>query len=284
MFNLPDVRDTIEILLETEIRFSKQLHGGDINNTFFIKTDSDDYVVKINSAQNYPGMFEAEKIGLKTLESTNTIRVPKSSFTGQGGGASFLIMEYIPQGRKAPYFWEIFGQQLAQLHHNSRETFGFSSDNYIGSLKQHNDRFISIQEFYITQRIDPQIRLAKTNGYEFKNSDSFYKELENLIPHEKPALVHGDLWNGNYLIDPEGKPCLIDPAICYMHRETDIAMMHLFGGFEAHLFESYQEIYPLEKGWQKRLDIWQLYYLLVHLNLFGSSYYSSVLHILNKYA
>lgn len=283
MHDLRSVKESLETFLNTNIRSYEQLHGGDINTTYLIHTSSSQLVVKLNSASAFPGMFKAEAKGLKAIEKTCSFRTPGILLTGKQEAISFLLMEYIPPGKKTDVFWKTFGKRLALLHSCTNNTYGFETGNYIGSLPQYNTPQDSIVEFYITQRIEPQIRLADKNGYTFKKISEFYRNLDQLIPEEKPALIHGDLWNGNYLTDNQGNPCLIDPAVSYMHREADIAMMTLFGGFDSLLLDTYNEVFPLEPLWEERLDIWQLYYLLVHLNLFGSGYFRSVKNIIEKY-
>jgi hypothetical protein len=125
--------------------------------------------------------------------------------------------------------------------------------------------------------------MAAENGYDFRNLDSFYQKVAQLIPEEKPALIHGDLWSGNYLVNANNKPCLIDPAVAYGPREMDLAMMQLFGGFDNRLLSVYNEAFPLEKDWKARIKLWQLYYILGHVNLFGGHYYTSAKDIISRY-
>lgn len=274
----------IEANLNLKIFGSTRLSGGDINEVFLIETNNYRLVVKINSASAFPGMFEAEKEGLNVLRKTNAIKVPEVFLTGNYNDISYLILEYFPPGPKKENFWEDFGEKMALLHQNTNKKFGFNNSNYIGSLPQSNEWCAPATEFYVSQRLDPQFKLASANSYSFKNLNIFYKKLEEIIPKENASLIHGDLWSGNYIVNNHGHACLIDPSVSYGHREMDIAMMHLFGSFNEVLFNVYNEIFPLKDEWQSRLDIWQLYYLLVHLNLFGSSYYGSVENILKKYS
>lgn len=273
----------LEAKLNLKIFNSTPLSGGDINDVFLTETDNGRLVVKINSATAFPGMFEAEKEGLKTLRNTNTITIPQVFLAGSYNNIAYLVLEYIPLGIEKENFWEDFGKKIAVLHQNTNENFGFNNSNYIGCLPQPNKWCTSASEFYVTQRLDPQFKMASVNGYSFKGLNPFYKKLEEIIPKESASLIHGDLWSGNFIVNNHGQACLIDPSASYSHREMDIAMMHLFGGFSEVLFNIYNEIFPLQGDWKKRLDIWQLYYLLVHLNLFGSSYYGSVDKILKKY-
>ncbi|MFD1095017.1 fructosamine kinase family protein [Salegentibacter chungangensis] len=260
------------------------LSGGDINNVFLVDTEaSGKRVIKINLAEKYPGMFEAEKEGLQALAAPKVIDVPEAIATGQVDEESYLLLEYKAPGRETQDFWEKFGAQMAALHKNTSDTFGFGIDNYIGSLPQYNTKCSSASEFYITQRLEPQFKMARDSKYELGNIRAFLNKVPKLIPEEPPALIHGDLWNGNYLVNIDGLPCLIDPATAYAPREMDLAMMKLFGGFNDRLFNIYNEKFPLEEGFEDRIKLWQLYYLLVHLNLFGSGYLNSVTGIIKRY-
>ncbi|MDG3582399.1 fructosamine kinase family protein [Galbibacter pacificus] len=281
---IPDVLKTyIQDYLDSGTPVYTALSGGDINEVYKISIDTNNYVVKINSAEKFPEMFEKEAAGLNALRATNSIRIPKVMDYANVGDFLFIMMEYIETGRKKDVFWLDFGHKLAHLHKNPAPYFGFVCDNYIGSLHQQNNKQINAVDFYIEERIEPQIKLATEKGFSFKNIDSFYTNLKSLLPNEAPSLIHGDLWNGNYLVDKHGNPCLIDPAVCYAPREMDISMMHLFGGFDQMLFNAYNEIFPLQPNWEDRLELWQLYYLLVHLNIFGVGYYQSTERILRKY-
>ncbi|WP_103072380.1 fructosamine kinase family protein [Aquimarina sediminis] len=273
----------LEELLSESIVSSVPLSGGDINEVYLLQTHQRKLVVKLNSISKFPGMFEAEAKGLQILKKTTTFTVPEIILVGAFYDTAFLILEYIASDHKSDDFWSVFGKKLAMLHQNSSSIFGFEKDNYIGSLPQYNSTCDSAYEFYITQRLQPQFRLAKQNGFTFSDLDTFYQVIQNEIPEEKPSLIHGDLWSGNYMIDKNGFPCLIDPAVAYAPREMDIGMMHLFGGFDSTLFQVYNENFPLADNWKERLPIWQLYYLLVHLNLFGSSYYNRVKEIVESY-
>lgn len=263
----------------------KPLHGGDINEVFLVVTHQEKFVLKINQANQYPGMFEAEAKGLQLLKNTNTFKIPEVISFGKTESHTYLLLEYITPEKRSPKFDEKFGGLLAMLHQNTAPHFGLDHDNYIGSLPQENDgKHISSAIFYIEKRLMPQLKLAAIKGFIFQNLDTFYKNVQNEIPNEPQALIHGDLWNGNYLVNTSGNPCLIDPAVCFASREMDLAMMQLFGGFADKVFYTYNETFPLENNWKSRTDLWQLYYLLVHLNLFGSSYYNSVNTILKKYS
>ncbi|MCG9972275.1 fructosamine kinase family protein [Christiangramia crocea] len=263
---------------------SSPLSGGDINEVYLLEGQSEKFVVKINSAYRFPGMFEAEKSGLEKLAEPKIIDVPKAVAVGKAGERAYLILEYKSEGRKISSFWKSFGEQMAALHKTTSDNFGLEKDNFIGSLPQYNDKKARAAEFYISMRLHPQIKMAEEKGFQLNVSDNFYKTCEQLIPSERPSLIHGDLWNGNYLVNSDGLPCLIDPAVAFAPREMDLGMMKLFGGFDDQLFQIYNETFPLEPGWKKRIPLWQLYYLLVHLNIFGAGYRSQVTSIIKSFS
>ncbi|MEL6811417.1 MAG: fructosamine kinase family protein [Bacteroidota bacterium] len=260
------------------------LSGGDINRVFLLSSPSQKYVVKINHAKRFPGLFTAEAKGLSLLARSESFQIPKVIASGIIQDFSYLLLEHIEEGNPRPGFWEDFAQNLAALHQHTADEFGLDHDNYIGSLPQYNHRVARGDEFYITQRLEPQFKKAREQGYSFTNITSFYKVLSGILPNEPPALIHGDLWNGNYLVSSTHVATLIDPAVAYAPREMDLGMMQLFGGFPTEVFERYHEIFPLAKGWTERRPLWQLYYILVHLNLFGAGYYDQVQRILKQYS
>ncbi|GAA4277077.1 fructosamine kinase family protein [Aquimarina mytili] len=279
-----ELKEHFEKILQEEIIAVKPLSGGDINQVYQLITTVQSFAVKINSASRFPGMFRAESKGLQALWDSNTFVIPKVICFGELENSTFLILEYIDSKGKINNFWELFGRNLAMMHKKNQPYFGFEEDNYIGSLPQYNKSCDSASEFYITQRLEPQFRLAIQKGYSFSNLELFYTVVEDEIPVEKSSLLHGDLWSGNYMVTQNGMPCLIDPAVAYAPREMDIAMMHLFGGFDSTVFNSYTETFPLLENWKDRIPIWQLYYLLVHLNLFGGSYYQKVQNTMNTFS
>ncbi|MGM0932713.1 MAG: fructosamine kinase family protein [Bacteroidota bacterium] len=267
------------------IKTYSRLTGGDINDVFLLTSkEGKKSVVKLNDADKYPGMFEAEKAGLEQLARPGVIDIPEVLAVGNIENTAYLLLEYKASAPNAPDFVEKFGMQLAALHKTTSEEFGFSEDNYIGSLPQYNKPSKSAAKFYISQRLEPQLKMAKDQGYSLQITGDFFKNISEIIPEEPPALIHGDLWNGNYLVNEKGLPCLIDPATAYAPREMDLAMMKLFGGFEEEVFTVYNDYFPIVPGLEKRIPLWQLYYLLVHLNLFGTGYLASVSNIIKKYS
>ncbi|MFM7022258.1 MAG: fructosamine kinase family protein [Flavobacteriales bacterium] len=270
----------IEGKLNVKIGKAIPVSGGSINAAYCIITDKGKFFVKCNSASRYPGMFEKEAGGLRLLASSAAIALPEIVLEDE----SFLVLKWVEVGRRKSNFYEIFGRQLAEMHRFSSANFGLDHDNYIGSLQQKNDWKKSWTEFFITCRIEPLLESAKQHpsGIQ-KNLASLYKQLDNIFPVEKPALLHGDLWSGNYMVNETGNPLLIDPAVYFGHREMDIAMTTLFGRCDDAFYQSYHNAYPLHPGWEERIDICNLYPLLVHVNLFGRSYWSGVENILNRF-
>ncbi len=258
------------------------LSGGDINETYKVNTSNTAFVIKVNQANRFPKMFELEAKSLDKLASTNSFVIPEIIAFGNYQNHTYLILKYIESGQPQNAS-EIFAVDLAKLHQNQSKTFGLDFDNYIGRLSQINlPQKESALDFYVELRLKPQFKLAQQKGFEFKNLNNFYKNLKSIIPKEKASLIHGDLWAGNHLFTST-QACIFDPAIAYAPREMDLAMMKLFGGYNQNIFKIYNEIFPLESNWESRIPLWQLYYILVHLNLFGSSYYGQAQQIISKY-
>lgn len=229
-------------------------------------------------------MFSAEKEGLEALKSSNTFDVPEVYGSGEISGYSYLLLEYKKEAARKEHFWQKFAKDLAALHKQTAAEFGFNSSNYIGSLPQYNGRHTKAADFFISERLEPQITMASERGFSLGDLSSFFRNIFVIIPDEPPALLHGDLWSGNYITNNEGLPCLIDPAVSYGPREMDLAMMKLFGGFPEKVFSDYHQLFPVQKGFEERVPLWQLYYLLVHLNIFGSSYLPPVKQILKQFS
>ena len=262
--------------------------GGCINDAQVVATDLGRYFVKYNLSDRYPGMFEAEARGLEVLEKAGELKVPGVIAHGTAGRYAFLVLEYLDSGPRQKDFWEQFGRGLARLHRHTHEHFGLDHDNYIGSLPQSNHSCAHWKDFFITQRIGHQLSLAqrarKIDTSLEKKFESLFARLDAFFPQEPPALLHGDLWSGNYLPGPDGEAVIIDPAVYYGHRYMDLGMTRLFGGFSPEFYMAYQEEYPLESHWKEGLEIANLYPLMVHLNLFGRGYLGSVRQVLKKYS
>lgn len=277
---------------EESIANVRPLGGGCINEVHCITmSGGPEYLLKVN--RNVPAdFFRREAEGLEALRRAGSIRVPRPLSDGfcTESRSHYLLTEFVPTGRKGNDFFEVFGNQLAELHRRSTQPeYGFATDNYLGSTVQVNRRNESWIEFFAESRIGYQVRLANQNQLATPElnrlSDRFCDRLDSLLSDslERPALIHGDLWGGNFLVDPEGKPVLIDPAAHFAHREAELAMTQLFGGFSQEFYDAYHETWPLQDGWPDRLELYKLYHLLNHLNLFGTSYLSGCLAILRRY-
>lgn len=261
--------------------------GGSINSACRFSAGNRRFFIKYNDASRYPAMFEKEAAGLELLRKAGEIDVPEVIHVSEAGNHAYLLMSYIDSAAEEPDFWQHFGKQLAALHSHKAEQFGLDHSNYMGSLSQSNRFHHAWKDFFVQERLEPQIRLARENGEIGKTDvaafERFFKRLDELFPETQPSLVHGDLWSGNFMVNNRGKACLIDPAAYYGHPEVDIAMSTLFGGFSSQFYDAYCRHNPLEKGWRERLDYYNLYPLMVHVNLFGQNYLGSVRRIINKF-
>ncbi len=275
----------IEESISEKIISSSSLGGGCIANASLIKTEEGNkYFTK--SYGNNSHILRNEANGLKELAKPNAIRIPKVIVLDD----EFLILEYIEQGRKTSNFSSDFGRQYAQMHKYKSDKFGYFENNFIGSTPQINlpqsDNWV---EFFWQNRLLYQFNLAEQNHYIDNSFRGFFIKLESTFPsiiegtEEEPALLHGDLWGGNYMVDNTGSAVLIDPAVYYGHREADLAMTRMFGGFDSEFYRSYNEEYPLIEDWKYRIDIYMLYHVMNHLNLFGTGSYSQAVSIIKKY-
>ncbi len=261
------------------------IHGGDINEAFLVTGSDQDFFVKYHNGAYARDMFNKEKKGLELINKAVAGFAPESFAVINKGNHAVLLLEFIKSGNKSSCQSSL-AEKLAQLHRTSSNKYGLDHDNYIGRLVQYNMKSDSVIDFLMYSRFEPQIKMAVDTGLiasdEVPDVNRIMQIMTDLIPDEGPCLVHGDLWGGNYLCTSFGSGMIIDPAVAYSHREMDIAMSMLFGGFTNTFYNVYNDHFPLVKGWENRLDLFQLYYLLVHLNLFGMSYKGSVLRIMKK--
>lgn len=266
---------------------AQPISGGCINNAVKISCHAGNFFLKYNHAGLFPRMFEAEAYGLQLLAATNTVNVPKVIQNGIVEHISYLLLEYIEAGEVSANSMLNIGRQLAALHKHSNTFYGLERDNYIGSLPQSNQPTNNWNNFFIEQRLRPLLQKALAAGLlntsDENNFELLFSKIDNILPDEQPALLHGDLWSGNYLIHLNGMPYLIDPAVYYGNREMDIAMSLLFGGFSTSFYDGYEEVYPLQKGWKHRINLCNLYPLLVHVNLFEGSYVRQLRSCLQQY-
>ena len=275
-----------------EVARVNPVSGGCINQVVQIESRQNSYLLKWNH-RPLSGMFAAEAAGLHLLKTTKSIRVPEVLSIGENsGGINYILLEWIePEQQKVRLDQALLGSQLASLHRqlSPQGMFGLDHDNYIGSNRQFNGWKADWIEFFRDKRLQPQIEMAVQQGLVTGNRLTKLRYVANnlniWLSSEKtiPSLVHGDLWAGNIISGTQCEPVLIDPAVYFGDREVDLAFTELFGGFSVDFYKAYQETWPLEDSYPKRRDIYNLYHLLNHLNLFGSSYGYQIDSILERY-
>jgi fructosamine-3-kinase len=250
--------------------------GGCINAAYILQSDSISYFVKLNQLHLLP-MFKAEFVGLQELAQTKTVKVPQPILYGSTKSHAFIVLEKLSLLTTQNKSQQAMGRQLAHLHQIKYDRFGWSMGNTIGSTQQINTLSNDWLSFWAENRLGSQLSLAKGNGYGGKLIQSAEKLTKSLADffkdyHPHPSLLHGDLWSGNAAATDLGEAVIYDPACYYGDRETDIAMTELFGGFSTHFYSAYNEVYPLHKDYPIRKTLYNVYHILNHLNLFGSSY------------
>jgi fructosamine-3-kinase len=299
MISEEKIKARIEAKLGSKIKGFSSLSGGCISDAYKITmSDGSNFFLKYNPSTSND-MFLKEANGLKELAKTNAIRIPEVLSFAE----NYILLEYIPTGSKnlpaaklwqaGKNFFEEFGRSFAEMHKFTSENFGFYEDNYIGSNPQKNipddKEKTNWVEFYFNKRILFQLQLAEKFGNSTDALRTGISKLENKIEEivgdtkEQPSLLHGDLWGGNYMVDENGNAVLIDPAVYYGHREADLGMTKLFGGFSSEFYRAYFETFPLEDGYEYRDNLYKLYHVLNHLNLFGGGYYSQALSLIKFY-
>ena len=264
------------------------IKGGDINDAFRLESFDKKYFLKVNSANNFPHLFKKEARALEAIKKTKTFSVPKVVNVGEAGkDFQYLLLEWMETSTPTVVNWENLGKNLAKLHQNTSKQFGWSEDNYIAIVVQPNSLTDSWSEFYAKNRIMPMMKLLQNkqliNSKQIKSAENLCKQLNSIFPEEKPALLHGDFWNGNILANKKGEFSVIDPAIYYGHREMDLAIAKLFGGFDDVFFDAYHENNPLAPNFEERLPIAQLFPLLIHAYHFEGYYVKDVQTILKKF-
>lgn len=267
--------------------------GGDINEAFRLTLDYGSSLFMKANASNLLPAFEAEEAGLQAIAETGAIGTVRVLGIGTDpGGFSFLLQEFVTPGKKNRDYWERLGAELYAMHSapmpagKEGEGFGFEADNFIGSRRQKNTWTDQWIPFFRDCRLRPHLKVAERylDQRDRKLADSLLEHLDQyLIEPETPSLIHGDLWAGNVMTGSDGRAWIIDPAAYYGHPEADLAMTELFGGFAPDFYDSYFACSNIEGGYQDRKDIYNLYHLLNHLNLFGISYLSSVQRIIRRY-
>lgn len=279
----PATRSALAQLLGAQVCRVRPLAGGDINEAHELLLADGRRLFAKSNARAPARMFQLEAEGLAWLAAARALRVPEvfEVVPPSEAGPGALVLELIEPGPRARDFDEQLGRGLASLHRSGGGQFGLARDNFIGSLPQHNAPAPTWAEFYAERRLRPLFERARARGLFdavlSRAAERLLAGLEQRVgPPEPPARLHGDLWAGNVCVSAAGAPVLIDPAVYGGQREMDLAMMRLFGGFGPRTFAAYEEAFPLAPGHRERVPLYQLYPLLVHLELFGSGYLGQV--------
>jgi len=214
------------------------------------------FFLKLNSATKYPRLFKKEKNGLEFIGKQKIIHVPDVIACDETSNYQILLLEWIEEGIQTEKFWDQFGEQLAKLHRITNPHFGFPEDNYMGALPQQNKMHESWIEFFCHHRLEPQIKFAEEKhllqAKQLSLFENLYDRLQDIFNAERPALLHGDLWSGNYMCNENSEPVLIDPAVYFGHRSMDLAMTTLFGGFDKVFYESYNYYFAFPKNYREQ--------------------------------
>jgi fructosamine-3-kinase len=281
------ILNEVSSLLGHTIISMTSVSGGDINRSFRLITETrEEYFLKYNDVPQAYSMFISEEDGLRKLSEVTNHSVPKVLLTSKLSKGACLIMQFESRIDWQKESYIRLGEMLAKVHGASSDNFGFYEDNYLATLHQQNAWKRDFVSFYLLQRIEPLLKKAIDKDFLDARYSLWAHKAENslrsIIPTEAPALLHGDLWSGNVMNTSQG-PLFLDPAVYYGHREIDIAMSKMFGGFQNGFYDAYLYEFPLAPGWEARLPIFQLYPYLVHLVLFGKSYSGSTKRILDRY-
>ncbi len=243
------------------------------NLSFKITDGHRSYFTKINN-KDYLDNFQAEAYSLKQLNSLTNIASPKVTGIGTSLNKSFLILDYVDFSKAKPILWYQLGQQLAQMHYETRHgQFGWQHDNFIGSTIQPNHWSSNWTTFFSDQRIAWQLQLLSERSIKLGSIEHITQVCHDALLHHQvtPCLVHGDLWQGNTGFTGE-QAMIFDPACYYGDREVDIAMTELFGHFPDDFYHGYQAEYPLDDGYEQRKLVYNFYHILNHANIFGGIY------------
>ena len=261
------------------------MSGGSINAAFLLTgNDGQQYFVKTNRT-GQKAMFEAEARGLQEIASSNTLKVPQLVCFGENQVQSYIVLEYLDMAGQADQ--RLLGEQLAAMHQNTAEQFGWEINNTIGATFQSNDWMDNWLSFWSEQRLGFQLQLAAQNGYggELQSlGEKLLVEMPKLFTGReiKASMLHGDLWGGNVAGLKDRTPVIFDPAFYYGDREADLAMTYVFGGFGPDFYASYQNAFPLDDGFAVRKTFYNIYHIINHLNLFAGGYHGQAVHMLEQ--
>lgn len=296
LVNTDSLAAAITALFGESVRVTDRtpVRGGDINRAYRLTLSDGSFVfMKCNAVKNLP-FFLAEAEGLAALRGANAIGVPEPLACGAdpSENASFLLMEYLSPAPEAGRYWETFGHRLAALHRADcaglgGAPFGFGSDNFIGASPQKNTPAAGWVVFFRDCRLAPQLKMAEgsLDADARRQAARLLEQLDRRLPEpEFPSLLHGDLWSGNAVRGPDGTAWIVDPAAYVGHYEAELAMTELFGGFPPAFYHAYGEVNPIDGGYRERRELYNLYHLLNHLNLFGRSYLGPVRRILERFS
>jgi len=263
--------------------------GGSINSAYKLVTEDGSFFLKVNSATTLPGLFKFEVAGLQTLAATELFRTPNVIQTGERGHHQYLLMEWIEEKEPGRNFWSSFGESLAALHSRTAERFGADTDNYMGAVPQDNTATVGWINFFRDRRLAPLISRLLQKGllenHEAASVETIYPRLPEIFESNcRPSLLHGDLWSGNFIPAAEDRAVLIDPAVYYGHPAIDLGLTTLFGGFPQRFYEGYNSASPLPANAKEQWAVANLYPLLIHMLLFGRSYFSQVRSTVQQFA
>ncbi len=288
-----------------QIKQKSTVGGGSINSSYHvIGTDVQEYFIKINSA-SLEFMFQVEFDNLNELSQAlslkaDAMQVPQPVCYGIADSYSYLVLEYLNLSASGNN--KELGHALAEMHKITASQFGWYQNNIIGSTPQSNQQHNDWLTFWREERMQPQFEMLYNKGYKKylqPLSDKLLNELDSLLANHTPeaSLLHGDLWSGNYgfsragsskagsskeASSKHGKPAIFDPALYYGDRETDLAMTELFGGFSSDFYQAYNDNWPLDAGYKDRKTLYNLYHILNHANLFGTSYLNQAISMMER--
>lgn len=270
----------------SELKEIKQIQGGSINEAFYVRTQDAEYFMK-HHANPPPRFFKNEAVGLRMIKETHTIAVPNYYSYSDSPGEAFLLLEWI-EGEENKLTQQKLGENLAKLHLKNGPMHGLATSSHIGILEQPNELEPNWLSYFGKYRMEYHIKKAidesKLTG---TRKASMLKLLDNLDkwipPFVEPSYLHGDLYDGNWLVGNEGKPYLVDPSFFYGDRQLELAFTEVFGGFDPVFYDAYNEIYPLRADYEEIKPIYQLYYILVHFIMFGEPYGEKIDEILKRY-
>lgn len=260
--------------------YLEETSGGSINKTFKLLANNRTLFCKVNSATNFPHLFKTEAAGLQLLNHAGPLRTPKVIGLLETHSFQILLLEWIERSTPNHTFWKSFGEGLAALHSHTQSLLGLETDNFMGSIPQKNKSATDWPTFFIQNRLEPLVQQCHSQQllttHHLLSFQKLYTYIPGIFNEQSPALLHGDLWSGNYLCAVDKQPVLIDPATYYGHPSIDLAMTTLFGGFDKAFYEAYHYHTPLPTNYKEQWKVCNLYPLLIHLLLFGKSYLSSI--------